>query len=884
MSENKISIPKISTFILVKDEASTIGKTLESAAKFSDEIVLGIDESTTDNTLHVIGRFAPNFPGEIILYTYKWMDSFSKARNYAMDRCTGDWIMQLDAHEVLRDGDEQRISFLAQNIPDQIKVVSFIMLDEWRNGEPTARFNQDKFFRNVPEVRYSGDMHNFIPRETVKSANRLMTDEIAVYHQRTNENNARRRKQRIMMAEKIFLPLIESDPKNCRAAFYLAQTYLNCLKMRSAEKFYLEYCHRSEALGIPHDSEYSWALYKLGLLSVAIKKDYEKALEYFEKALRYRSDSPWIYHHIAEINRIKKRYREAAHNFIIAANTKADFDQLFQFQLAESYGAWLGLAEVYVEQEKWDQSYNASMMGLQANPNVPRLLDIAKRSIRNLALKVPAVDPCKKNLYIIDATGQFTPPLIELWKNHYNIEVQKKADMVKLAWADIIFCEWGDENLIQASKHRFKAPLITRIHSYEVFNGNLDYVNWKNVDIAVFVCPDKMRMAGGLPVRRKIIMNAVDPEKFSLQPDPDPLSLCYIGRIVPEKNLAYLIQLLSEVDPAHEFILHVAGYFQSVAYNVFIKDQLKKLNMMNNVVFHGWVDDINSWIEKYRPSAILSASQRECTIPFGVQESMIKGCQPIVYPYPGAEDQYLPEMLFHNKNEFADRLYNTPKYPPYFWRDYLIQKYPFEKYKKTYIDLLTEALNVRSSLKEHFITPYSTRLDIITKHGRGKKVMEIGVYRGDFSKQIYNVDVDELHLVDPWIGPGNSGDKDGNNKISVPDISVFYPQVCEFFNGKPNVKIARMKSEDYLKTVPDNYFDLIYIDGNHSYYGAMSDLEMAYHKVKAGGWIAGHDYGPIGINDEVIAAVNDFVYKHKYDMEITTDDGRPSFAFQNHKT
>ena len=45
-----------------------------------------------------------------------------------------------------------------------------------------------------------------------------------------------------------------------------------------------------------------------------------------------------------------------------------------------------------------------------------------------------------------------------------------------------------------------------------------------------------------------------------------------------------------------------------------------------------------------------------------------------------------------------------------------------------------------------------------------------------------------------------------------------------------------------IQSFPEGYFDFIYIDGDHSYKGAKSDLINYFPKVRQGGIIAGHDY------------------------------------------
>ena len=64
----------------------------------------------------------------------------------------------------------------------------------------------------------------------------------------------------------------------------------------------------------------------------------------------------------------------------------------------------------------------------------------------------------------------------------------------------------------------------------------------------------------------------------------------------------------------------------------------------------------------------------------------------------------------------------------------------------------------------------------------------------------------------------------------------------------------------------DEYFDLVYIDADHTYESVKDDIAAWFPKVKPGGWITGHDYVDGYENDPniygVIPAVNELVVKH----------------------
>ncbi len=136
---------------------------------------------------------------------------------------------------------------------------------------------------------------------------------------------------------------------------------------------------------------------------------------------------------------------------------------------------------------------------------------------------------------------------------------------------------------------------------------------------------------------------------------------------------------------------------------------------------------------------------------------------------------------------------------------------------------------------------------------------EIGVERGKFA---YHVLLQKaparLVLIDPWLyGLSHLDGEFDPEKQRERDL--LYQQVVEDFSPFKNVEILRMKSHDAAALFPDEYFDYVYIDGEHSYPGVMLDLIDYYPKVKPGGLLIGDDYGWTG----VAPAVQDFIKLNK---------------------
>lgn len=124
---------------------------------------------------------------------------------------------------------------------------------------------------------------------------------------------------------------------------------------------------------------------------------------------------------------------------------------------------------------------------------------------------------------------------------------------------------------------------------------------------------------------------------------------------------------------------------------------------------------------------------------------------------------------------------------------------------------------------------------------KANKICEVGVLRGKFAKHLLSTKPDELHLVDPWKKFDVKIFKDYREKTQE-NWDETYNFVCRKFQNDKEVQIHRMTSLDAARKFPDNYFDLVYIDGNHAYESVKADINAWTSKVKPGGHIGGHDH------------------------------------------
>ena len=152
---------------------------------------------------------------------------------------------------------------------------------------------------------------------------------------------------------------------------------------------------------------------------------------------------------------------------------------------------------------------------------------------------------------------------------------------------------------------------------------------------------------------------------------------------------------------------------------------------------------------------------------------------------------------------------------------------------------------------------------------------EVGVYRGDYSAQIYKYLTKKqfnlnLYLIDQWL----AGDK-YNDYVSH-DLEVAYQHTKKRFKDNKNINIMKTSSSVASKEFEDEYFDFVYIDANHDYKFVLEDLKLWFPKVKNKGILFGDDYNrPYGVSK----AVAEFSYEKKLIVHFT-DNGNQYYLLK----
>lgn len=135
-------------------------------------------------------------------------------------------------------------------------------------------------------------------------------------------------------------------------------------------------------------------------------------------------------------------------------------------------------------------------------------------------------------------------------------------------------------------------------------------------------------------------------------------------------------------------------------------------------------------------------------------------------------------------------------------------------------------------------------------------IAEIGVFQGCFSDFLIDTFTpSELNLIDTFNVNDHVTGKFQSN--------THYDYIKNKYKNAPYVKQHQGLSWDVLETFPDDYFDYIYIDADHSYDAVQKDISVAHRKLKSTGIIQFNDYTLFGSHENapygVMYAVNEYI-------------------------
>lgn len=243
---------KISLAMIVKNEEKNIARCLQSVKNLVDEIVI-VDTGSTDNTINIIKEHQ-----NVNLHHYEWCDDFSSARNYSIEKTTGDYILVLDADEYIISGTRNDLDLImSKNAIGRILVYSDFKKE---NQDLCSKNYISRFFPK--NVQYAGVIHEQLNSNLPRLKMNLIVKHSGYFNTKKGERN---------------IPLlIKAVKKNPTDPYYLYQLGK---ELRISEKYVESYNFLLGAYKLINKNEPYYGELVVELITCGTKRVEEDILE-----------------------------------------------------------------------------------------------------------------------------------------------------------------------------------------------------------------------------------------------------------------------------------------------------------------------------------------------------------------------------------------------------------------------------------------------------------------------------------------------------------------------------------------------------------------------------------------------------------------------------
>ncbi len=351
---------ELSVCMIVKNEEKHLENCLNSIKNFVDEIII-IDTGSNDKTKEIAKKFTNK------IFDFKWNNNFSDARNFSLSKATKEWILSLDADEIIAKKDMEKIkklintgqadSFLLnwRNYTNDIGIAGWTSCknDSYEESKNASGFNVEKvlrLFKNKKEYYFEGKIHETPHNSIKKSGGTLFDTDLIIHHlgsldkqKFTNKKDTYIRLLKERLEKKDFV----EKPKDF--VFFELGRELWELKHLEEAIYYFE-----KAVEIKEDFRYLFALG--GLYIIDDKLD--EAEKVLKKANELNPRDVSINNNLGVIYARKKEFNKAIRRFEKAIDINPKFAD-----------AYFNLGKVYKEKGKKEKMNYFFIKAIELNPS-----------------------------------------------------------------------------------------------------------------------------------------------------------------------------------------------------------------------------------------------------------------------------------------------------------------------------------------------------------------------------------------------------------------------------------------------------------------------------------------------------------------------------------
>jgi len=224
---------------------------------------------------------------------------------------------------------------------------------------------------------------------------------------------------------------------------------------------------------------------------------------------------------------------------------------------------------------------------------------------------------------------------------------------------DVCFFEWAEEYLTIASYQPKLCPIITRLHSFELYEW-APKINWDAVDKIILVSQAmRNKFIDYYPDcthKTVVVYNGISLQDFTPPANRNfHFNLGMLCHIAPIKRIYEVILLLSNMrEEGHDAHLHIAGKpAGDLRYSIALQRLVDELELHDSVTFYDHIDNTPGWLKNI--DIFISNSYWEGQ-QVALIEAMASGCYCLSHFWDGAEEMIPSGNLYVTESELLQKI------------------------------------------------------------------------------------------------------------------------------------------------------------------------------------------------------------------------------------
>jgi glycosyltransferase involved in cell wall biosynthesis len=159
--------------MIVKNEEKMLGACLNSVKDLVDEIII-VDTGSEDKTKEIAKQYTD------LIYDFEWIGDFAAARNFAFSKGTKDYLMWLDADDLLYPKDQYKLKELKKTLNPAVDVVIMDYdLGVDAEGVPKVRFKRERLIKRSRNYQWVDPVHEYV---LFNYSHNVLYSDIAITH------------------------------------------------------------------------------------------------------------------------------------------------------------------------------------------------------------------------------------------------------------------------------------------------------------------------------------------------------------------------------------------------------------------------------------------------------------------------------------------------------------------------------------------------------------------------------------------------------------------------------------------------------------------------------------------------------------------------------